>query len=111
VNVSGLTPGWTVVLKDENGAIVASAQANSRGVASLNVITRPIVKKATIEIYSGATLILSESFDVVVGGDVYKRTVVGPVKNAVEECLMYYRMFLNSFAPSITSVTPVYGEP
>jgi hypothetical protein len=111
VNVSGLTPGWTVVLKDENGAIVASAQANSRGVASLNVITRPIVKKATIEIYSGATFILSKPFDVVVGGDVYKRTVVGSVKNAVEECLMYYRMFLNRFAPSITSVAPVYREP
>ncbi|MEM3467062.1 MAG: hypothetical protein QW566_11380, partial [Candidatus Jordarchaeales archaeon] len=108
VNITGLTPGWTVVLKDENDATVASATVNTRGVASLNVITKPIVRNAKIEIYAGATLILSTSFDVVVGGDVYKRTVVGSVKNAVEECLMYYRMFLNQFAPSIVSVGPVY---
>ncbi|MEM3659518.1 MAG: hypothetical protein QXU11_03790 [Thermoproteota archaeon] len=108
VNITGLTPGWTVVLKDENGATVASANANTRGVASLNVITKPIVRNARIEIYSGATLIASKSFDIVVGGDVYRRTVVENVKNAVEECLMYYRMFLNQFAPSIVSVVPVY---
>ncbi len=108
VNVTGLTPGWTVRLKDGNNATVASATATSRGVASLNVITRPIVKNARIEIYSGATLILSKSFDVVVGGDVYRRTVVGSVKNAVEECLMYHRMFLNQYAPSIVFVGPIY---
>lgn len=108
VNITGLTPGWTVILKDGSNVTVASATANSRGVASLNVITKPIVRNARLEIYSGATLILSKSFNVVVGGDVYKRTVVGSVKNAVEECLMYYRMFLNQYAPSIVSVGPVY---
>ncbi len=108
VNVTGLTPGWTVRLKDEAGNTVASASANSRGVASLNVFAKPIVRNGTIEIYSGSTLILSRSFDVIVGGDVYKRTVSSPVKSAVEECLMYYRMFLNSFAPSIERVAPVY---
>jgi hypothetical protein len=111
VNVTGLTPGWTVRLKDEAGNILASAAANTKGVASLNVASRPIVRNGVIEIYSGSTLILSQEFKVIVGGDIYKRTVSSSVKSAVEECLMYYRMFLNKFAPSITSVAPVYREP
>ena len=71
VNVTGLAQGWTVYLKDSGGSIVASATAGPNGVASLNVLTRPIVRGASFEIRWNGYTILSQSFSEVVGGDVY----------------------------------------
>jgi hypothetical protein len=72
VNVIGLMQGWTVYLIDSGGNTVASATAGSNGVASLNVLTRPIVRNARFEIrWNGIVILPSQSFPEVVGGDVY----------------------------------------
>jgi hypothetical protein len=73
VNVTGLEFGWTVYLRDNRGALVAQGTAGSDGVASLNVLTRPIVRNAHLEIRQGNIAILpAQSFSEVIGGDVYE---------------------------------------
>ncbi|MGB9717868.1 MAG: hypothetical protein ACPL4E_05435 [Thermoproteota archaeon] len=76
VNVTGLEEGWTVYLYDENGNPVNQATAGQDGKASLNVLTRPIVRNARFEIRLGETIILPpQSFSEVVGGDVYECSI------------------------------------
>ena len=72
VTVIGLMQGWTVYLRDSGNNIVAIATAGPDGVARLNVLTRPIVRNARFEIrWNGIVILPSQSFSVVVGGDVY----------------------------------------
>jgi hypothetical protein len=76
VNVTGLEEGWTVYLYDGNGNPVNQATAGPDGKASLNVLTRPIVRNASFEIRLGEAIILpTQSFSEVVGGDVYECSV------------------------------------
>lgn len=73
VNITGLQPGWRVVLKDSTGGIVDEGYADSDGVASLEVWGYLIIPNAMIEVYdSDESLVVSKSFDYLVGGDVYE---------------------------------------
>lgn len=76
VNVTGLEEGWTVYLYDEGGSLVTQATAGSDGKASLDVLTRPIVRNARLEVKQEDMVILpSQSFSEVVGGDIYECSV------------------------------------
>lgn len=86
VNVTGVPDGWSVVLKNATGHVVASA-VSSGGVARLvvamqgvvDMLAEPynrnalIIPNATLEVYDEVGgLIVSRTFDVVLGGDRYK---------------------------------------
>ncbi|MEM2941325.1 MAG: hypothetical protein QW304_07255 [Thermoproteota archaeon] len=89
VNVTGLDLGWAVYLEDSGGAVLASATAGPDGVASLNVITTPIVRNGYLRVMQGSTTIVpSKFFDVIVGGDVYRCISVLTDRN-----LLAYRNF------------------
>ncbi len=76
VNITGLEEGWTVHLYDGGGSLLTQATAGSDGKASLDVLTRPIVRNARLEVRQGGIVILpSQSFSEVVGGDVYECSV------------------------------------
>ncbi|MBO3833457.1 MAG: hypothetical protein FGF51_08795 [Candidatus Brockarchaeota archaeon] len=76
VNITGLEEGWTVYLYDGGGSLVTQATAGSDGKASLDVLTRPIVRNARFEVKQGETVVLpSQSFSEVVGGDIYECSV------------------------------------
>ena len=93
VRVTGLQSGLWVIIRDSSGNEVARAQAVS-GVATLNVITRPVIRNGVIEIRNSRDEILfTKVFDEIVGGDTYECLTSGSYLNAVEECNMYYRMF------------------
>lgn len=73
VNVTGLLPGWRVVLLNSTGGVVDEATAGSDGVASLSVWGYLIVPNASIEVYDDqGRLVARASFSYVVGGDVYR---------------------------------------
>jgi len=87
VNVTGLPEGWRVVLKNSTGGVVSQAVADSSGLAVLNAAPPPYVDLtvnpgfrdgfifpgATIEVYDWrGNLVLSKTFDYVVGGDLYR---------------------------------------
>ncbi|GAB6148415.1 hypothetical protein JCM10135_09570 [Stetteria hydrogenophila] len=75
VNVTGLQPGWRVVLENSTGGVVDEATAGSDGVAVLEVWGYLIVPNATIKVYDSAgNLVANRTFDLVVGGDVYEVT-------------------------------------
>ncbi|MBO3798824.1 MAG: hypothetical protein JTT13_08155 [Candidatus Brockarchaeota archaeon] len=76
INVTGLEEGWTVYLYDGGGSLLNQATAGSDGKACLDVLTRPIVRNARLEVKQGDMVILpSQSFSEVVGGDVYECSV------------------------------------
>ncbi len=71
VTVSNLPNGYIVTLFNSTGGIVNSSTANN-GIATLNVITQPIVSSATIDINDSlGNLVLSKQLDLVLGGDSY----------------------------------------
>jgi len=87
INVTGLPGGWRVVLKNSTGGVVSQAVADSSGLAVLNAAPPPYVDltvnpgfrdgfifpNATIEVYDWlGNLVLSKTFDYVVGGDLYR---------------------------------------
>ncbi len=74
VNITGLTPGYSVVLLNSTGGVVASAAVDAAGEAALNVTMEPVVRDATIEVYDSAgNLVLSyKPSEPVVGGNVYR---------------------------------------
>lgn len=87
INVTGLPEGWMVVLKNRDGRVVSQAVADSSGLAVLNAAPPPIVDltvnpgfrdgfifpSATIEVYDElGNVVLSKTFDYVVGGDLYR---------------------------------------
>ncbi len=73
VNVTGLQPGWTVDILDENNNRVASGTADSTGTAVIDFWHVKFLPNATIVIYdSWGNPIASQRFDWVVGGDVYR---------------------------------------
>ncbi|MEM3713248.1 MAG: hypothetical protein QXR97_06910 [Thermoproteota archaeon] len=73
VTVTGLTQGWTVILRNSTGHSVDQRTADQSGSVNLNVLTQPIIREASFEIRYGNIVILpSQSFSEVVGGDVYE---------------------------------------
>jgi len=84
INVTNLNPGWNVYLEDSSGNVLTSATADSSGKASLrlNINTGWIIRNGRLRIMQGSTTIMpSKSFDVIVGGDVYKCISVLTDKN------------------------------
>jgi len=85
VNVTGLLPGWTVYLYNSTGGLVASATADSSGVAVLSVApplvdlySSPGYRSGFIIVNATLTVkdeynrtVISQEFPVVVGGDLY----------------------------------------
>ena len=72
VTVSGLQQGWSVELRDAGGALVASAMADSSGVARLFVVAKPIVLNARIAVKDSlGNVVVEKGFNMVVGGDEY----------------------------------------
>ena len=72
VNVTGVPDGWRVVLKNFTGGVVSNVTATG-GVAILDVWDYFIVPSGTIEIYNEkGVLVASNTFDYVVGGEVYR---------------------------------------
>jgi len=92
INVTNLNSGWTVYLEDSSGNVLTSATADSSGKASLrlNINTGWIIRNGRLRIMNGSTIIISKSFDVIVGGDVYKCISVLTDKN-----LLAYHNFDN----------------
>lgn len=75
VRVEGLSPGWTVKLKDLAGVVVAEAVAGADGVAVLDLAGVWAVRYATIEVYDAeGNPLVSKQFPEVLGGDVYAVT-------------------------------------
>ncbi|ADI31334.1 hypothetical protein [Staphylothermus hellenicus] len=75
VNVSGLQPGWRVVLENSTGGVIDDAIVGSDGIAVLEVWGYLIIPNATIKVYdSSGNLIVNKSFDRVIGGDLYELT-------------------------------------
>lgn len=87
INVTGLPSGWRVVLKNSTGGVVSQAVSDSSGLAVLNAAPPPYVDlaanpnfrngfifpSATMEVYDEqGNLVLSKTFDYVVGGDLYR---------------------------------------
>jgi hypothetical protein len=86
VNVTGLFPGWYVVLKNSTGGLVASATAGVEGVAVLNIAPRLadlqvnpnyrdgfIFPNGAIDIYDDeGRLVASTGPSLIIGGDVYE---------------------------------------
>jgi len=71
VVVTGLPQGWSAELYS-GGALVASASADSTGTAKLLVAGNQILSGATLVLKdAGGRKVLSKSFDLVLGGDVY----------------------------------------
>jgi hypothetical protein len=71
VVVAGLPQGWSAELYS-GGALVASASADSTGTAKLLVAGNQIVSGATLVLKdAGGRQVLSKSFNLVLGGDVY----------------------------------------
>lgn len=91
VNVTNLRPGWTVYLEDSVGNVLTSATADPNGVASLglSMATGWIIRNGRLRAMHGNVLIISKSFDVIVGGDVYR--FVGGV--LTDRNLLAYRNF------------------
>ena len=72
VVVSGLQQGWSVELRDAGGVLVASAIADSSGVARLFIAARPIVLNAKIAVKDSLNnVVVEKDFNEVVGGDEY----------------------------------------
>jgi len=71
VNVSGLQPGWNVTLYYNGSKLVASALADSSGVAHLYVARMPIIPNAVFKIYTGTTT-YTFTEPLVVGGDLWR---------------------------------------
>ncbi|MEM2088718.1 MAG: hypothetical protein QXF52_08660 [Thermoproteota archaeon] len=93
VNVTNLDPGWTVYLENSGGTVLTSATAGSSGIAnlSLSMTTGWIIRNGRLRIMQGSTPIMpSKSFDVIVGGDVYRCISVLTDRN-----LLAYRNFDN----------------
>jgi hypothetical protein len=91
INVTNLDPGWTVYLENSVGTVLAYATAGSNGIASLslNMATGWIFRNGRLRIMQGSTTIVpSKSFDVIVGGDVYKCISILTDRN-----LLAYRNF------------------
>jgi hypothetical protein len=75
VRVEGLSPGWVVVLRSQDGVVVAEAVAGADGVAVLDLAGVWAVRYATIEVYdAGGNPLVSKLFPEVLGGDVYTVT-------------------------------------
>jgi len=87
INVTGLPGGWRVVLRSGTGRVVSESVADSSGLAVLNAAPPPIVDlrvnpgfrdgfifpNARIEVYDWlGNLVLSKTFDYIVGGDLYR---------------------------------------
>jgi hypothetical protein len=71
VVVTGLPQGWSAELYS-GGALVASASADSTGTAKLLVAGNQILSGAMLVLKdAGGRKVLSKSFDLVLGGDVY----------------------------------------
>ncbi|MEM2173321.1 MAG: hypothetical protein QXS51_03275 [Thermoproteota archaeon] len=108
--VRGLGSGWRVIIRDSSGREV-SAVASS-GIATLNVPHMPIIRNGKIIIRDGGgNEVFSKLFDLIVGGDVYVCRVRGSALNAADESNMYYKMFLESYVPTITYVGAAYENP
>lgn len=72
VTVSGLPQGWSVELKDANGALIASALADSSGTARLSVVAKPVIANAKITVKNErGDIVVERVFSEVVGGDEY----------------------------------------
>ncbi len=72
VNVSGVPAGYEVVIYNSTGLPVASAQAGLNNVASLNVLTQPIIRNGNITVFTPTgRKYVSAVFPVIVGGDEY----------------------------------------
>ncbi|MGC8832105.1 MAG: hypothetical protein ACP5PQ_05955, partial [Thermoproteota archaeon] len=81
----------TVYLENSTGNLLTSATAGSNGVASLSLsmTTGWIIRNGRLRIMQGSTTIVpSKSFDVIVGGDVYRCISVLTDRN-----LLAYRNF------------------
>ena|GEM_PF-2004208 len=86
VRVVNLLPGWSVVLKNSTGYVISAATAGPDGAADLVVSPRRvdlavqpnyrdgfIIPGGTLEVYdSGGRLVVSRTFDYVIGGDTYE---------------------------------------
>ncbi len=72
VTVVNTPPYATVALYDSAGNLVAEATASAQGVATLDVLTDPIVRGGNITVYTAAGVkYASAVFPAVVGGDTY----------------------------------------
>ena len=72
VTVENTPPYATVALYDSAGNLVAEATASAQGVATLNVLTDPIVRDGNITVYTATgAKYASAVFPAVVGGDTY----------------------------------------
>lgn len=102
VEVTGLARGQFAYLLDNAGNVLASASADSEGIAKLDVTNNPIVRNGFIQVG-----VSSQGFDLILGGDVYRfisEGTVPPVKNAADESMMYHRMFREPHAPQVVEI-------
>ena len=60
------------MLKDREGNVIDRKTAPLGGSVELSVWGYWIVVNGRIEVYSGSTLLVSRTFDVILGGDVYR---------------------------------------
>ncbi|MGQ9479182.1 MAG: hypothetical protein ACUVQ0_04050 [Thermoproteota archaeon] len=101
VTINDVNPGWRIEIKDQNGNTVFSSVATGRKVV-IDVLSRPIIRNGRIEVYDYAGNLMNPGttdFDAIVGGDIYRFRSSKTFLNAVDQCMMYYRMFLDSYAP------------
>jgi FlaG/FlaF family flagellin (archaellin) len=76
-NITGVPVGWSVVLKNSTGSVVASG-VSTNGTVTLSMWNNLIVPNGTIEVYDeNGNLVVTRTFDYVVGGEVYELRVYG----------------------------------
>ena len=71
IYVRDVPRGWSIVLKDSAGRVVSS-NTSIDGIVSLDVWEYFIIPRGTLEVYDDLNrLVGSETFDYIVGGDIY----------------------------------------
>ncbi|MDW8033792.1 MAG: hypothetical protein RMI79_02395, partial [Nitrososphaerota archaeon] len=95
VVVEGLGRNWRVRIEDDRGNPFTSwATADNRGIAQINIVTKPILRNVYMHIQdSRGRTVIRKGFSEIIGGDIYNFTREGIELNSVEECVMYHKMF------------------
>ncbi len=80
VEFRGVPPGYTVVIRDALGRVVASATSGGDGVARLNIWGHFVIPDATVEIYDANRVLrvrvpIPDTIGPLVGGDIYRVNV------------------------------------
>jgi hypothetical protein len=76
----GVPPGFTVVVRDALGRVVASATSGGDGIARLNIWGLFVILDATVEVYDADGVLrvrapIPDTIGPLVGGDIYRVNV------------------------------------